>query len=428
MFKIKCTSRLILAASLLAGVITLQSCQNNAMDGQLTGVEREQEWQGINPFGMSYIPSGTFTMGQSDQDINHTLTQKNKSVSVQGFYMDNTEITNSEYRQFTDWVRDSIALVKLDAFIEDENGNKKLDWTYPIDWEQGSEDAQMLDDMFYQGDDMLFGKREIDPRKLLYDYQRYNLREAAKKSNRDQPRSAFIETRQINILPDKLCWVSDFAYSYNEPMTRQYFDHPAFDDYPVVGVTYHQADAFCSWRTQLWNGASENADEMENFRLPTEQEWEYAARGGLEGAPYPWGGPYIRNRQGCLLANFKPGRGNYPEDGGYYTVKVGSYHPNDYGLYDMSGNVAEWTSTAYYEEGYMFNHDMNAEINYSYGPNPDIDVTQTRVVTRGGSWKDIGYYLQTGARHYEYADTSKSYIGFRCALTFLGRSMSDFNN
>jgi len=426
MFKINCISKFALTA--LIGIITLNSCQNNALDGQLVGVEREQEWQGINPFGMSYVPSGTFTMGQSDQDINHTLTQKNKSVSVQGFYMDNTEITNKEYRQFTQWVRDSIALVKLDAFIEDESGNKRLDWTYPIDWSKDSEDAQMLDDMYYQGDDMLFGKRELNPDKLIYEYQKYDLKKASSKSSRELSRSSFIEKREINVLPDKLCWVADFSYSYNEPMTRQYFDHQAFDDYPVVGVTFHQADAFCAWRTHFWNSAAseEEANEMENFRLPTEQEWEYAARGGLEGAPYPWGGPYIRNRQGCLLANFKPGRGNYPEDGGYYTVKVGSYHPNDYGLYDMSGNVSEWTSTAFYEEGYAFNHDMNAEINYSYGPNPDVDETLTRAVIRGGSWKDIGYYLQTGTRHYEFADTSKSYIGFRCALTFLGRSMSDF--
>ena len=70
----------------------------------------------------------------------------------------------------------------------------------------------------------------------------------------------------------------------------------------------------------------------EDFRLPTEHEWEYAARGGHDLAPFPWGGYYIRNAKGCLLANFKPGRGNYPEDGGLYTVKADAYFPNDYGL------------------------------------------------------------------------------------------------
>ena len=431
MYKRNNSRNLILALVAFVFVTAFYSCKSSVVEGQLTGVERDQEWNGISPFGMSYIPSGTFMMGQSDQDINFTLTQQNRSVSVQGFYMDNTEITNSEYRQFSEWVRDSIALTALDQFIEDESGNTSLDWDYPIDWMEGSEDAEALNDLFYQGDDMLFGKKELNPEKIKYKYRKFDMKgQASSRHDRSVPRSTYITEHEAEILPDNLCWVADFSYSYNEPMARQYFDHPAFDDYPVVGVTWHQADAFSAWRTLLWNSQAAMMDEqqIENFRLPTEQEWEYAARGGLNGAPYPWGGPYIRNRQGCLLANFKPGRGNYPEDGGYYTVKVASYHPNDYGLYDMSGNVAEWTSTAYYEEGYRFNHDMNSEIPYTYGPNPDVDITQTRVSIRGGSWKDIGYYLQTGTRHWEYADTSKSYIGFRCALTFLGRSMSDFSN
>ena len=207
-------------------------------------------------------------------------------------------------------------------------------------------------------------------------------------------------------------------------MTRNYFWHPAFDDYPVVGVDWKKANAFCYWRTKLWNSYQANGVNSEDFRLPTEHEWEYAARGGHDLAPFPWGGYYIRNAKGCLLANFKPGRGNYPEDGGLYTVKADAYFPNDYGLYNMAGNVAEWTSSAFHENAYSFLHDLNPDMRYDAAD--DESEAQKRKVIRGGSWKDIMYFLQTGTRHWEYQDTTKSYVGFRCALTFLGRSINDF--
>ncbi len=396
-------------------------------NGQLQGVAERPTWDNITPQGMTYIPSGTFHAGPSDQDVNHTLQQRSKSKSIQGFFMDETEITNNEYRQFVNYVRDSIAHEKLGHFVEDEeNGGQKIDWTYEIDWSNESEDAATLDEMYYSGDDQFWGQKELDANKLIYAHEWYDWKAASGRLARnDNSRSEFIRREETNIYPDTLCWVHDFSYSYNEPMTRNYFSHPAFDDYPVVGVDWEQANAFCAWRTKLWRDyASENGETMgEEFRLPFEHEWEYAARGGLENAPYPWGGPYVRNRKGCLLANFKPGRGNYPEDGGFYTVRADSYHPNDYGLYCMSGNVAEWTSTAFFENAYSFDHDMNPDIRFDTGE--EDPATMRRKVIRGGSWKDIAYYIQTGTRHWEYQDTSKSYIGFRCALTFLGRSIDD---
>jgi sulfatase modifying factor 1 len=120
-----------------------------------------------------------------------------------------------------------------------------------------------------------------------------------------------------------------------------------------------------------------------------------------------------QKRLSCL-ANFKPGRGNYPEDGGFYTVRADAYWPNDFGLYNMAGNVAEWTSSLYYEGGYNFQHDMNPDIRWNA---KDSDPPRMkRKVLRGGSWKDVGYFLQTSTRNYEYQDTAKSYIGFRCVI------------
>jgi formylglycine-generating enzyme required for sulfatase activity len=240
-------------------------------------------------------------------------------------------------------------------------------------------------------------------------------------------RSRFIIKERINVYPDTLCWVRDFTYAFHSPMTKNYFWHNAYDNYPVVGVTWTQAKAFSVWRTQIYHSWLEaNGDLFVNdFRLPLESEWERAARGDLEQSQFPWGGPYIRNASGCFLANFKPMRGRYFEDGGFHTVKVYSYNPNGFGLYCMAGNVAEWCSTAFDESQYEFGHDMNSD--YEYEAKDGDHPVKKRKVIRGGSWKDIGYYLNNSTRTFEYQDTAKSYIGFRNVMTHMGRGGKDLD-
>jgi sulfatase modifying factor 1 len=208
-------------------------------------------------------------------------------------------------------------------------------------------------------------------------------------------------------------------------MTQMYFWHPVYDHYPVVGVSWKQATAFCIWRTHLMNDFRNSRGKVivNDFRLPTEAEWEYASRGNFDQSPYPWGGPYIRNRRGCFLGNFKPLRGNYVDDGGMHTIVVAHYWPNGFGLYDMAGNVSEWTANSYEEAAYNFAHDYNMDYRYEATDN-DPPVLKRKVI-RGGSWKDIGYYMQTGARTYEYQDTAKCYVGYRCVETYLGRKKGD---
>ena len=643
------------------------------IEGNLVGVSGRDTWYpdvlgpGKVPLGMVYVPSGAYQAGEDDEDIMGFHTARKRTVSVPAFYMDATEISNNEYRQFVHWVRDSIAREKLDRRSYDEeaerwvnipdnffkepyrtlmamgsdlqggntpfqlfmdstnnaevdktimtmlgnydkskgkgkklvNGfqydqkkfgitggpdekfdvvmsdddlrgifqmysgaakknapdktsakgastktkynqggrveNRKyftLNWLEPVDYED-PEVAFMLSDMYLSEAERFYNRREIDTRLLYFDYYWIDYKEAARRGkivtksidarktfaydsldkeasntlyqrSRREPlgkdyksndlhrsalmtmdqntnkvwvdttayteqwsefsklndtnalrgtilqnpgqdldlgftnskgshnairghsdRSRFIIKERINIYPDTLCWVRDFTYANKSAMTQNYFWNTAYDNYPVVGVTWSQAKAFSVWRTQIFHSwLQSNGDLFVNdFRLPTESEWERGARGDLDNMHYPWGGPYIRNASGCFLANFKPMRGRYFEDGGFYTVKVYSYNPNGFGLYCMAGNVAEWCSTAYDESTYEFAHDMAQD--FEYDAKDGEAPVRKRKVLRGGSWKDVGYYLLNATRTYEYQDTAKSYIGFRNTMTHLGRGGKD---
>ncbi len=643
------------------------------IEGNLVGVSDRDTWYpdvlgpGKVPLGMVYVPSGAYQAGEDDEDIMGFQTARKRTVSVPAFYMDATEISNNEYRQFVHWVRDSIAREKLyrrsydedaerwvnvpdnffkepyrtmmamgsdvqggntpfqlfmdstnstevdktimtmlgnydkskgkgkklvngfqydqkkygitngpdakfDVLMSDDDlrgifqmysgaakknvpdktsakggstkttynqggriENRKyftLNWLEPIDYED-PEVAFMLSDMYLSEAERFYNRREIDTRLLYFDYYWIDYKEAARRGkvitksidarktfaydslnpeadnaiyqrSRREPlgkdyksndlhrstlmtmdqntnkvwvdtsvyteqwsefsklndtnairgtilqnpgqdldlgftnskgdhnairghsdRSRFVIKERINIYPDTLCWVRDFTYANKSAMAQNYFWNTAYDNYPVVGVTWSQAKAFSVWRTQIFHSwLQTNGDLFVNdFRLPTESEWERGARGDLDNMHYPWGGPYIRNSSGCFLANFKPMRGRYFEDGGFYTVKVYSYNPNAFGLYCMAGNVAEWCSTAYDESTYEFAHDMAQD--FEYDAKDGEAPAKKRKVLRGGSWKDIGYYLLNATRTYEYQDTAKSYIGFRNTMTHLGRGGKD---
>ena len=404
------------AMSIVAGCGKSGKSKGLPNNGQLYGVAPSTKYNLTKPYGMIYIPPGTFHMGPSDEDVNYAYTARNKQISINGFWMDATEITNNEYRQFTNWVRDSIAATLM-QYGKEVDGQFRVDWkkAQTIKWGDKAT-IEKIDQMIVTPENRIFGKKEIDPEKLVFHSETFNLKEASRLENKSKPRSQFIVKKDVRIYPDTLVWIRDFSYSYNEPMAKRYFSHPAFGNYPVVGVSWTQATAFCEWRTQYLNAFLESKKRAteSDFRLPTEAEWEYASRGGRSQSMFPWGNYYLRNKKGCLLANFKPGRGNYPEDGGFYTVRADAYWPNDFGLYCMAGNVAEWTSSLYYEGAYNFQHDMNPDIRYNA---KDQDPPRMkRKVIRGGAWKDVGYFLQTSTRNYEYQDTSKSYIGFRSVI------------
>ena len=436
----------------LAALIILGSCGSSG-NGELVGVQNRKPYYQPTPYGMAYIPLGSYTMGVGEEDVAYAKIHEPKTVTVAAFFMDETEITNNEYRQFVYWVKDSIARVLLGDILPEDyliEENRKtgefydppfLNWSTRIDW-QGEEERDLLEEMFLPEHERFFRRKEIDTRKLNYEYYWVDLQAASKKdfgqdgnieagglANRPQglqDRSVYVRKEVINVYPDTLIWLYDYSYSFNEPLTQKYFWHPAYDNYPVVGVTWQQAKAFCVWRTQLKNtfmATKKGEASLHDYRLPTEAEWEWAARGGHDFNPYPWGGPYTRNDKGCFLGNYKPLRGNYTDDGGATPIIVAHYPPNDWGLYDMAGNVSEWTSDAFDESSYNFTWDLNPH--YQYNADVNDPAVLKRKVVRGGSWKDVGHYLQVASRTYEYQDTAKAYIGFRCVQTFLGRQKDD---
>jgi formylglycine-generating enzyme len=496
---------------LIIGVlgVILASCSTRS--GHLTGTLGRRIYIPEIPLGMVYIPGGGYTMGENDQDVPFLHQTRAKTVTVQAFYMDQTEICNNEYRQFVDWVRDSIARTKIyegaeedkvaESFINysdmyfDEGALEYVEYDpsdrglnlelFALNWDRrfdygDPELVPLLADLYIPSAERFYKRREIDTRQLIFKYYWIDYVEAARRGrinvspngydnqgnkliddhrNLETPphpfteepqgqdkdmgffnkigqnnsirghenRQRFIIDEKIYVYPDTLCWVRDFTYAFHDPMTQMYFWHPAYDSYPVVGITWFQAKAFSVWRTQLLNSwLVEMGDLFVNdFRLPTEAEWERGSRGDLDLSAYPWGGPYIRNDAGCILANFKPMRGRYFDDGGLHTVKVYSYNPNGWGLYCMAGNVSEWCETAYDESMYEFSHDINTD--YRYNAMDWDPPSMKRKVLRGGSWKDIGYYLQNSTRTFEYQDTAKSYIGYRNVMTHLGRGGRDFS-
>jgi gliding motility-associated lipoprotein GldK len=320
-------------------------------NGEIVAVSRKG-WSQPTPFGMVLVPSGSYLMGQGDEDPSRTSVNLPRRVTVSAFFMDDTEITNYEYRQFVEaLLKDSLSVL----------GQTKIMSDYYPDTTRWAEDFRVP------------GK----------DFEKQN-------------------------------------FTYADPMVEHYFSSPAFDMYPVVGINWAAAKYFCEWRSNLLNSyrKTQGLANLPKFALPTESEWEWAARGGRASAKYPWGNPYLANAKGCLLANFKPHRGNYDADGYEYTAPANAYSPNDYGLYNMAGNVAEWCLDAFEENSAAVNWDLN-----SYNSGSKLNENGLKVV-RGGSWKDIGYYLETGTRSSEYEKNKRAYVGFRCVMRYLGRPAS----
>ena len=249
--------RIFLVSLVLLSAFGFQGCFGPGSgsgygNGELVGVKRQGKWKEAVPLGMVHVRRGTLNIGPSDQDP-AASTVPTRTVSVDAFWIDDTEITNSEYRQFVHWVRDSIARQTLGQqypeflIMEDRDGNPidppRVSWRERIRWND-PDYLQALEDMYIPENERFLGRREIDPRKLFYEYWWIDYQQAARRANSYnfetqryegsvfdpsgnqipiENRSAFLFRDRVNVYPDTLTWIRDFTYSYNEPWATRYF-------------------------------------------------------------------------------------------------------------------------------------------------------------------------------------------------------------
>lgn len=470
--------KVLFAIFVCGTLLMLSSCMggsgmsNAAVGGEVTGVGGTSFSEPV-PYGMVLVNRGSLKMGTENMDSLWGKQMPSREISVDAFWMDETEVSNSKYRQFVFWVRDSIIRERLadpayggdESFKieEDKNGDPitpHLNWAKPIPWRNADEDQQRAIESVYtyhpfDGTKMLDAS-QMNYRYEVFDYataalRKYRLNPEERNLNTDVPVDEeevvmiskdtayvdddgrihrktitrplssmwdFVNTYIVNIYPDTTCWINDFQNAENEVYMRTYFSSPTYNNHPVVGVNWEQATAFCNWRTDfLIKGLGGSARYVQRYRLPTEAEWEYAAR-GKEGNELPWEQDGVKSEKGCFYANFKPDRGNYTNDGNLITSQVGIYSANSNGLYDMAGNVAEWTSTVFTEAGVMSMSDMNPQLRYNAAKEDPYALKRKAV--RGGSWKDPESFIKSAWRSNEYQNVGRSFVGFRCVRTQVG--------
>jgi gliding motility-associated lipoprotein GldJ len=302
-------------------------------------------------------------MGRVQEDVMSDWNNISKTVSVSSFYIDETEVTNIDYVEYLEWIK----------------------------------------------------------KHYIYENEPYS--------------TGMLVENGIAIyekaLPDTLVWRSELAY--NDPYVDHYLRYPGFRYFPVVGVNWEQAGRFADWRTFVVNNklaqdagveVPESGDGripletgvvLPNYRLPSEAEWEYAAKALIgnqwldenqtHSRLYPWDGQALRNpygrEMGTFLANFKRGRGDYAgiagklNDGAMITDYIYNYPPNDFGLYNMAGNVNEWVADVYRPLSFQKMDDLNPFRRNGYLDEEDgYDkkgfqslVSNKSRVFEGGSWR-----------------------------------------
>lgn len=396
-----------------------------------------------------YIPSGRFKSGTT---ISGLIPTKNdttllfwpepKQVKVDSFFIASKEVTNNMYRQFVNWTFDSIRRIILaEHYPELLNEKLLIDWSLEL-----SEEAKgdtLLKQLYYPDNERFYVRKELMTHKWKFTF----------------PLGEKLVT--VPVYPDTNCWTREMPYEYGEPMNNMYFWHPAYDNYPVVGISWLQAQAFCYWITKHGNTyrAQNGITYKINYRLPSEEEWEYAAlslrdrQDSISRNIFPWFGNKLINKDKKFMANYGESvdANNflvkvYDDDNSYRTSNVGSYSPNYFGLYNMAGNVAEWTSSTPHKQTkleikeevkvvqsnngvldavYISSEDekKEAEKNKALKRNKQIERDNAIIeryrdpkIVKGGSWADSQIYMICGLKEVFPQTQPSSRIGFRMVM------------
>jgi len=400
---------------ILTVLVSMQACKSSSSIYKAPKVAAFRAGEMPAPPGMVYVPSGTILF-KSSLDTADT----GKNVSLSAFFIDETEVTNKQYREFINWVADSIAVTDYlnddQYFLNtgEQGEERRIDWkkvkkASPI-WKSNDPTIrERLSPML----EMRGSQRTLNPEVLRYRFSYQKTKGNIKK---------VYVTDTVPVMPVEEIWSSDFPNAQLASLDVNYFTHQSFDYYPVVGVTWRQARAFTDWRGKEIMATLMKNSYLSGYQLtlslPTEAQWQYAAEGKLD--PRDTSSTKRMTIDGSegkekLAVNFKQGDGTYSRDGATFTLPVKSYTPNAFGIYNMAGNVSEWTLDAFSPSAMVFVNDLNPALLYD-ADEKDADALKRKVV-RGGSWKDNGEQLNTDTRNYSVDYEPHSYIGFRCVMS-----------
>lgn len=465
-------------------ILSLQSCSIfNNNNGKLVGVGYDTKYFTKDIYkevpkkarwsfeDMRFIPSSSRTIPSYFNPIvnknDSTLLKYyygsynsySRVVTEAPFYICDHEVTNAEYLEFVYWVlnyteRTILAKYYPEVFL---NEKKVLIRNKPIN---NDIYTKILNDELYYTEAMMYKTKSrisvfdsIQTDKLIYNFK--TIEQLSGKR-----RSMIIVDKNVSVFPNNLCWIQEFPNLENaDAMSLYYLTHPAYANYPVVGVSWEQAMAYCAWRSDLLNEAillekgidigdgyfslidflesdtlrTENDPIYDfifpNFTLPTINEWQTAATINSFDNEFPWNAKGLMDENGRYLANFgkivdvngyvvKDYKENSIKDG-WFTSEVRYYPPNDFELYDMAGNVAEWTASKAYDM--PSNYDLNPT---TYLENDTLNFNR---YVKGGSWADGPVYLRWQTNTQVDSRKSSSRIGFRVAMPIKYNETSNSN-